>query len=210
MKTLYKNWPAISRIPDLRLRTALALLDMSTDFGMGFASCLRNFFTENRTIGPYPLSAIIEEARSHVGVETNRQIHPVFDGVMLDKDIPLVRFVTSKHVEPAHDNVILPEGLGTLICRGAPLRFGQMFDWEGSKLTLVDIGSDLHGGLEYDFAPAELISVDCKIRTNFQPDKCPSCEGRGGSGSDSECNECHGVGKVPWGWKGQGSVPEMR
>ncbi len=54
----YRNWPAISQIDDHRMRLAFALLDLSSEFGQQFAERFGEYFTQENTGGPVPLSVI--------------------------------------------------------------------------------------------------------------------------------------------------------
>lgn len=55
---MYKKWEAIRQIPDTRVKRALALLNLESDFGRMFAKRFPEYFTEEGQPVPAPLWAL--------------------------------------------------------------------------------------------------------------------------------------------------------
>lgn len=58
--TYHKNWPVICQIRDPLFQMAVALLDLTTQFGQEIARSLPSYFTDEQVNGPYPLSMLME------------------------------------------------------------------------------------------------------------------------------------------------------
>lgn len=147
---MYKNWKNICQIEDIHFMWALALLDLTTDFGRMVVKRFPEYFSSKQQAGPVPWSLIKKKAVEKNGV--NADLAPVtFDGFR-GYDIPILEFRLSGGNEkypPTEIENWLNEGHSQ----------GDILDWEGKKLIFVeDSWSD--GNDWACFAPAELIAMD--------------------------------------------------
>jgi len=161
----YKNWKAICRIPDGHFMLAMALLDLSTDFGRMVAERFPDYFNEEQQAGPIPLSAIrklAERAAREQGASFKS-----FDClVSFDKywgktfNIPI--FCFSSVEDNDFDDPMLPSEINFQIeALDRRAEVGDVFTWEGKMVVLMENNDDKRGDcfLMY-FASAELVAVD--------------------------------------------------
>ncbi|KKP67064.1 MAG: hypothetical protein UR66_C0002G0094 [Candidatus Moranbacteria bacterium GW2011_GWE1_35_17] len=145
---MYKNWKAICQITDTHFIWALALLDLTTDFGCMVAERFPEYFSNEQQLGPIPWSIIKQKAIENNGEFAD--LAPVTWGAFKEYDIPLIKFDGSG--ECPHISEI-ENWLGESHSQG------DVMDWKGKQLCLVE-DSWTDGNDWAYFAPVKLIVFD--------------------------------------------------
>jgi hypothetical protein len=156
---MYKNWQAISNIPDIHFRWAMALLELGSDFGGQIAKQLPAYFSDQKLEGPIPLSAIILKARNE---KTDEDFFSeefiVSNGVAAKFDITLIEFGVDEASAAGADFPLLPPeiSLENIRC-SINSKMGLRIVWDGKELVMLEYNENIG---TVSFAPAELIAVD--------------------------------------------------
>ena len=151
---MYKNWRNISQIKDVHFMWALALLDLTTDFGESIAEQLTFYFDEIQgPVGPIPLSALREKAKLSPHIEDCGDVENnlVFCDA-IPKEWPLFYFGNKEAVQAYENCELVPDELSDAE------KVGEIYEWKSKKLVLVE--HDFVQGEEWFFVPAELIITD--------------------------------------------------
>jgi len=149
---MYKNWKEINKVTDVHFMRALALLDLDSPLGRTVVVALPQFFCEERTDGPVPLSVLRLKASTTMAMEDNGHSEEdlISQGAIPD-EWPVFRFGDEDSVR-AYGFEPVPEAL-------IPANeVGKIYRWDDKDLVLVERG--LVDGDEWFFVPAELIAVD--------------------------------------------------
>lgn len=153
---MFKNWKAICSVVDKHFMWALALLDLTTDFGRMIVEKLPEFFDSKQQIGPIPLSAITQRAKGEAEMFSEEYI--VSNGTAQKFEIPLIEFGVDE--EGAKDNnlPLLPAEIKLHVIRcESNSKMGLNVEWQGKKLVMLEYNEHIGS---VSFAPAELIAVD--------------------------------------------------
>lgn len=159
---MYKNWRAICQITDTHFMWALALLDLTNNFGQMVAERFPEYFSTEKQMGPIPLSVLFILAKKHgkeQGVDTDCLVS--HDKYWSKKfDIPIISFSTCE--DNGFNDPMLPTEINSQIeALGRRAEVGDIFSWEGKKLVLLENNDDKRGScFLMHFAPAEIIAVD--------------------------------------------------
>ncbi len=157
---MYKNWENISRIEDKHFMMALALLDLSTDFGRMVAERFPEYFSkEQQAKGPIPLSVLQTIAEENAAREHNPG-YGAYHLVLYDAIpgwMPMFWFATDELTLKEHSNevMVLPKDLESLLEKNNHT-VGIIYKWRGKDIILVDF---LDTG-EWFFVPAEIILIN--------------------------------------------------
>jgi|FLOH01.1.fsa_nt_gi hypothetical protein len=154
---MYKKWLEICAIPDKHFMTAIALLDLTSDFGEIVVASLPQFFTEKKQAGPIPLSIIIKNAFSSplaIGREYGPPEWHLEEYGAIPDDWPIIYFGDEESCSENDSLQLIPKHLMSL---QETTDIGKIVEWDGKKIILVDGCVDLG---EWTFVPAELICVD--------------------------------------------------
>lgn len=150
---MHKNWKVICQIPDTHIMWALALLDMDSDLGRKFVERFPEYFTQEESSGPYPLSLM----RAAAWEEGQRQDcdhgeeHIVsFNAV--PSGIPVQTFDTYGRNVASLDGPKLPAEISP------HAKQGEAVTWEGKRFVVLENNKSCE---ELSIAPAELVHVDC-------------------------------------------------
>jgi hypothetical protein len=162
---MHKNWKVICGITDTHLMWAMALLDLESAIGRRIVAQLPEYFTEEEQQGPIPLSAIrllAERDAMEQGANPPYDCLTCFNKYWGDKfDIPIMSFKTDPD-SVFEDLPLLPPEIQNQIDQlGRRPEVGEIFEWEGKKLVLMENNDSERGScFNMDFAPAELIAVE--------------------------------------------------
>ncbi len=148
---MYKNWKAICEVPDAHFRWALALLDLTTNFGQNVVDQLPEYFTAEVEEGPIPMSVLKAHAVSVDGYSDCF----VTDKVCDKFNIPYFRYSLPKDPGGEVSRPIPPE-FKHLENLGDLEGFGTIIEDSGKKLVLIE--SCTPEALY--FAPLERIALD--------------------------------------------------
>lgn len=147
-----KNWQAIRQVTDTHFRWALAMLDLATDFGLVVAERFPEYFSDEQTAGPVPLSVLnLVAEKNCCDGNPNPKDNLVTYGA-IPKDWPIFNFGDAETIERYGDSYgfrLIPKELEAAVHTGA------VYEWEGKQLVLVDRVI----GVEWQFVPAELVDV---------------------------------------------------
>jgi hypothetical protein len=155
---MFKNWKAICEILDPHFMWAIALLNLTTDFGQMVASRFPEYFTDKEQQGPIPMSVLVEKA-----IENERDCafsaeYIVSCGAPSHFNIPIIEFAIDEQAQHDYDVPLLPVEISRDDIRSDDNdRMGHVVEWRGKKLVLLEY--NVHTGL-ISFAPAECIAVD--------------------------------------------------
>lgn len=158
---MFKNLGAIASIPDNRLKVALCLLDLTTEFGKEFAQLLPNYFTEKEVSGPVPLSALIRKATENFDREAPGErkgstflgLHEYY--ALEDLDVPHQTFGWhTEDFERFIDLLPIPDE------SWKQLDFGDIVIWQDTQWLVVD---DNWGGEWITLAPLASICIDVSL-----------------------------------------------
>jgi len=145
---MFKNWKAICGIPDQHFMLAMALLDLTGEFGQKIAGQLPEFFSEELTQGPFPLSTILTDAEENRFAEEGEdggEYNPQYWSSLI-QEVKL-EFTTESHNLP-YGAIMFPDDLKTG-------DIGEVVEWRGKKL--VYMGSDCDS---FYYLPLELVVID--------------------------------------------------
>ena len=142
---MFKNWKMICQIVDVHFMWAMALLDLTTDFGRLVIERFPEYFSKELQTGPIPKSVIQTWTRmKNHGCDDA----PVTYGVMKNFNVPLFKFEGS---DISAEMKLWLEGHSSCQWKG--------FEWEGKKLVCIE--DEWHDGNDWVFfVPAELIALD--------------------------------------------------
>jgi hypothetical protein len=175
-----KNWKKICEIEDPHFRTALALLDMNSEFSLKiinsrlFGDYFEPEITRNEENGyPVPLSVLFTLARASAIKSdgySSADTHSLFwhrDWDDVDINIPIICFATGEDgydfLNP-EETLAIPDEIMTQAKEKKKKKLysnvcasGQIFTWQGKEIVLLEDGGDC----EYMvFAPGDCIAVD--------------------------------------------------
>ena len=161
----YKNWKAICAVPDTHFMWALALLDLTTDFGQGTAERFPEYFTEEKQeCWPVPMSVLRMEANvayiksgdfpfgDHDDGTTDNIVSRGDEIGGVVNQLPLIKFALSDVIKryPDLGFSIVPEELESAT------DVGMVYRWKGKDMVLLENMGDG----EWIFTPAECIALD--------------------------------------------------
>ncbi len=149
---MYKNWKAICEVKDNHMMWALALLDLTSDLGRRFVEQLPEFFSQEETAGPYPLSLMREAAQENgrkQGTDNGANYIVSHDGV--PGHIPVKMFDKFGKNVASLNGPKLPDEISP------DARAGETVTWEGKQFVVLENNDSCE---ELAIAPAELIFVD--------------------------------------------------
>lgn len=163
----YKNWKAICQIKDTHFMWAMALLDLTTNFGQSVAERFPEYFGSEQQQGPIPLSVLRQLAEKDGREQKANQFDCLvsFDKYwgrkgQIGENLPIISFSTI--TDNSFDDPMLPDEIDKQIeALGRRAEVGDIFTWEGKSFVLMENNDEKRGScfLMY-FAPAELIAVD--------------------------------------------------
>lgn len=144
--------------------TAVALLNLNTDFGRDIASRFPEYFSSRKYSGPIPLS-IIQSLADKDAIEQGTVCCPTeclvsFDKYWREFSVPILTFSTAANNDA--NNSMLPREIASQIeALGRRATVGDVFCWGKKRLIVLENNDETNGWcfLLY-FAPAECIAVD--------------------------------------------------
>jgi hypothetical protein len=150
---MYKNWEAIDQIPDLSIKMGIANMDITTEYGQYFMSCLPEYFCKKRNDGPVPLS-VIRKMAILLSRQASGYKMPVSHGVFKELGIP----VLDCHFHTEDEN---RRAMASLVHRKVDegLKIGGQVESGDNHYVLVQIGFE-GNNTHFHLVAADRIVVD--------------------------------------------------
>ena len=161
----FKNWKAICEIPDPLFRMAIALTDLTTDFGQMVATRLREYFsTAPLEPGPVPLSIIkktaemryMEDHKDDRDADISRAFDFCDSYRGIPDRIPKIEFGHDGEAAAEWRCEVIPSEYFEVVKK---FRIGDTFQWKDKTLMVMENNMSPNVGTIIS-VPAELILVD--------------------------------------------------
>jgi len=149
---MFKKWSDICKIPNTHMLWAVATLDLESETGRRFTQAFPEYFAEEESPGPYPLSLICEEAHKNGlqdGNDNGENFPITYEGV--PSWIPIRTFDIHGNNLGGGNFPTLPDGINPESQQGETVRWGD------ETLTVLENNERCE---ELSLAPAEAIDVD--------------------------------------------------